>query len=120
MDESRPLLTLAIVVSCLALLVAIVVPNFVHDPETSPKNTCINNLRLIDAAEQQWALENNKTNSDIPTWTDLSGYIGRSGPVILKCPLGGTYTLVPVSNKPTCSVRGHVLQQIIPDPRCSV
>jgi len=37
MDESRPLLTLVIVVSCLALLVAIVVPNFVHDPETSSK-----------------------------------------------------------------------------------
>jgi hypothetical protein len=92
------------------VMAVIALPNFIQEPNTGPKNNCINNLRLLDAAEQQWALENNKTNSEVPTWSDLKGYLGRGGMVvILKCPLGGKYTLVPVTSKPTCSYPGHVL-----------
>ena len=40
-------------------------------------NACINNLRLIDSAKQQWALENRKQATDTPTMDDLRPYIGR-------------------------------------------
>ena len=43
---------------------AIAVPNFVKEPNTSPANACINNLRQIDAAADQFALEHNLTNGD--------------------------------------------------------
>jgi hypothetical protein len=109
MEEPRPILTAAIVFLCCAVLAAIAIPNFVHDPETSPRNACINNLRLLDAAKEQWALEHNKTNSDVPTWADLRSYLGRDGNWVPKCPSGGTYTLGAMTNLPTCSIPGHVL-----------
>jgi hypothetical protein len=81
----------------------------IRNNRESPINTCVNNLRLIDGAEQMWALENNKTNSDMPTWAELQSYLGRAGYPLPKCPSGGTYTLGAISNRPTCSIPGHVL-----------
>jgi hypothetical protein len=72
-------------------------------------NTCINNLRQIDAAKQQWALENDKTADAIPSAQDLLPYL--SNPVFPVCPSGGTYTINAVGVPPTCSVPGHVLPQ---------
>jgi hypothetical protein len=73
-------------------------------------NACINNLRLIDAAKQQWALEYKKQTTDTPTMDDLRPYIGR-GPngELPVCPDGGTYTIGTVGEKPTCSNPAHVL-----------
>ena len=60
------------------------------------RNSCINNLRQIDAAKQQWALEKNKTAEAVPTVQDLLPYLkDRTFPV---CPSGGTYTLNAVGN----------------------
>lgn len=70
-------------------------------------NTCINNLRQIDAAKQQWALEKNKTATDVPTVQDLLPYFPSGAfPV---CPDGGTYSINSAGELPTCSVPGHVL-----------
>jgi len=88
-----------------AMLAAIAIPNFVKARATSQENACINNLRQIDAAKQQWALEKSKTATDIPTKEDLLPYM-RRWPV---CPAGGTYTIGPVGEKPTCSIPGHQL-----------
>ncbi|HXR04468.1 MAG TPA: hypothetical protein VN836_07150 [Verrucomicrobiae bacterium] len=75
--------------------------------EAAQRNTCINNLRQIDAAKQQWALENNKTDVSVPTTLDLLPYLkGGTFPV---CPGGGTYTINAVGLPPTCSIPGHVL-----------
>jgi hypothetical protein len=73
-------------------------------------NACINNLRLIDASKQQWALEFRKQNTDTPTADDLRPYLGR-GPngELPVCPDHGIYTYGTVREKPTCSVPGHVL-----------
>ena len=71
------------------------------------RNQCIANLRLIYAAKQAWALEKNKTDTDVPTEQDLLPYIkGGTFPV---CPSGGAYTIGSVGQVPTCSVPGHVL-----------
>ncbi len=72
-------------------------------------NACINNLRLIDGAKQQWALEKNKTADDIPQPQDLLPYLGRNAQ-FPQCPGGGRYTLNAVSKAPTCSMPGHALQ----------
>jgi hypothetical protein len=69
---------------------------------------CINNLRQLDGAKEQWALELKKTPEDIPADSDLFGpeqYV-KVKPV---CPLNGVYTLKAVKDKPTCSVAGHSL-----------
>jgi predicted RNase H-like nuclease (RuvC/YqgF family) len=73
-------------------------------------NTCINNLRLIDSAKQQWALEYKKGAADIPTWDDLRPYLtGPNNTNMPFCPAAGVYTMGNVSEKPTCSIPGHVL-----------
>jgi len=72
-------------------------------------NTCINNLRLIDAAKQQWALEKNKGPDDVPQPQDLLPYIGRNDNVFPQCPSGGRYTLNAVKLAPTCTIPGHAL-----------
>ncbi len=73
------------------------------------RNACINNLRQIDAAKQQWALENNKTTDAVPTAQDLLPYFRDvTFPV---CPSGGTYTIGAVGELPACSISGHVLPQ---------
>jgi hypothetical protein len=88
-----------------AMLAAIAIPNFVKARTVSQENACINNLRQIDGAKQQWALEKGKQATDVPTWDDLKPYLGR----IPVCPAGGTYTIGPVGEKPTCSIPGHRL-----------
>ena len=81
--------------------------NGVHS--TSPKNACINNLRLIDAAKQQWAIENKKAATDTPTWDELKLYFGRARPGQMLCPSGGIYTIGTVTTVPTCSIAGHAI-----------
>src|SRR3954462_2441383 len=104
------LVEIMIVVAIIGLLAAIAIPNFIKARETARKNTCINNLRLIDGAIQQWALENGKNSTDTVTLTSLTTYLGRGGTGALnrpasgavKCPSGGPYAAPTVNEKPTC------------------
>jgi Domain of unknown function (DUF4190) len=90
-------------------LAAIAVPNFEKARHQSMENACINNLRQIQAAKQEWALEKNKSQGDVPTEFDLTPYLANNKfPV---CPADGNYTIGAVSNLPTCSVPGHVMRQ---------
>jgi flagellar biosynthesis GTPase FlhF len=73
------------------------------------REACIANLKLIDAAKLQWAIEYNKTEDDIPTVQDLLPYF-KNG-VFPTCPAGGTYTINAVGQAPTCSIPGHALPQ---------
>lgn len=84
---------------------AIAIPNFVRARGVSQKNACINNLRLLDSAKQQWALEKGKSASDTPTMEDLKPYLTTK----IKCPAGGEYKIGSVGEKPTCSIPGHEL-----------
>jgi len=105
------LVEIMIVVAIIGLLAAIAIPNFVKARAASQKNACIANLKQIDGAKATWALEQKKNNTDTPVTTDVFGatsYI-RDQPL---CPGGGTYTLMQVDQKPTCSVplaQGHTL-----------
>jgi hypothetical protein len=75
-------------------------------------SACINKLRQIDGAKQQWALEHHAPENAVPTWNDLRPYLGRGTDrfVLPRCPQGGVYTIGAISNAPTCSVKGHVLE----------
>jgi competence protein ComGC len=89
------------------LLLAIAIPNFVKARDTAMENACVNNLRQIDAAKHEWALENHKQESDTPTANDLLPYFATHQ--FPHCRAGGTYTIGPVSDPPTCSVPKHQL-----------
>ena len=88
----------------------IVISKFFPQP-MSQQNACVNNLRQIDAAKNEWALETGKTNSGIiVTESDIKPYIKLDAKGNLpKCPQGGIYTIGKIGQPPTCSVHGDVL-----------
>jgi prepilin-type N-terminal cleavage/methylation domain-containing protein len=101
------LVEIMIVVAIIGLLAAIAIPNFVRARNTAQKNSCINNLRQIDGAKQQWALENKQTDTATAASTDIQVYLKNN--LWPHCPSSGTYTVNAVNTDPTCSTSGHVL-----------
>ncbi len=102
------LVEIMIVVAIIGLLAAIAVPNFVQARTSARRNTCVNNLRLIQAAKDQYAIENNQADTMTPTSADVSAYFKAqqlSGG-LPKEPQSGTYTVAAVNAAPTCSVGG--------------
>jgi prepilin-type N-terminal cleavage/methylation domain-containing protein len=97
------LVEIMIVVAIIGLLAAIAIPNFVRARQTSQTNACINNLRIIDAAKQQWALERGQQTSATPTATDIEPYLGRAGTAMPSEPLNGSYSINALSVVPNCS-----------------
>jgi competence protein ComGC len=101
-------ISIALALVVIPMMAAIAIPNFVKARDTAQKNICINNLRKIDAAKQQWAMDNNKTADATPTVQDLDRYI-PGGMGSLRCPKEGVYTINKVNEPPTCSVPEHQL-----------
>ena len=106
------LVEIMIVVAIIGLLAAIAIPNFVRARTTAQQNACINNLRQIDGAKQQWALETKQNGSATPTDTELRTYLvrGTLGPLPI-CPAGGTaatfascYTINDVATAVDCLI----------------
>ena len=102
------LVEIMIVVAIIGLLAAIAIPNFVKARSKAQQNACIANLKQIDGAVQQWALEFKKTTTDTYTFANITDFL--KGSVIPTCPAGGTYTEgATVGTVPTCTVAGHTL-----------
>ena len=103
-----------IVVAIVGLLAAIAIPNFVRVREQAQVNACINNLRQIDAAKQQWALEFRQPGSMTPQLSDIVDYLVRgTGGRVPVCPasqgntnFAASYTINAVTNPPVCVVAG--------------
>jgi prepilin-type N-terminal cleavage/methylation domain-containing protein len=106
------LVEIMIVVAIIGLLAAIAIPNFVKARATSQANACINNMRKIDDAANQWALEKGqKTGNPVNFPSDLTPYIKlNKNNAIPGCPAGGNYTVANVGNLPsvTCSLGSTV------------
>jgi type II secretory pathway pseudopilin PulG len=101
-----------IVVAIIGLLAAIAIPNFVKARATSQANACINNLRQIDAAANQFAIEQHKATGATLTFpSDLTPYIKLNANSSLPgCPAGGTYSesTVGANGYPKCSLGSTV------------
>ena len=104
------LVEIMIVVAIIGLLAAIAIPNFVKARASSQANACINNLRQIDAAANQFALEAHKVNGATITFpTDLKPYIRlNAAGSIPGCPANGTYTCASVGASPACNLANTV------------
>ena len=74
------------------------------------RNACITNLRQIDAAKNQFALERRKTTGYPVSENDIKPYIKLDARGNLpKCPGGGKYIIGKVGEPPTCSAPDHIL-----------
>jgi prepilin-type N-terminal cleavage/methylation domain-containing protein len=75
------LVEIMIVVAIIALLAAIAVPNFLRARKRSQATRILEDLRIIDSAQDQYAIENNKTTGNSIVWTDLQSYL-KNGSVL--------------------------------------
>jgi prepilin-type N-terminal cleavage/methylation domain-containing protein len=95
------LVEIMIVVLIIGILLAIAVPNFIKARESSRTKACVANLKQIDSAKEQYAMDNKLNDGDaIPAgalWA-AGGYI-KSQP---ECPSNGTYTVAAVGTDPSC------------------
>jgi prepilin-type N-terminal cleavage/methylation domain-containing protein len=106
------LVEIMIVVVIIGMLAAIAIPNMVRSRKSSMTNACINNLREIDGAKQQWALETGKNSTATPSSTEIQPYLGRGDdgnlgkvycPLIMPgTPMAG-YTVNAVGTMPVCN-----------------
>ncbi|MEY2562383.1 MAG: type pilus assembly protein PilA [Verrucomicrobiota bacterium] len=69
------LVEIMIVVAIIALLAAIAVPGFLRARKRSQASRIINDLRLIDSAVDQYAIENNKASGATVNITDWTKYL---------------------------------------------
>ena len=102
------LLEIMIVTSIIGLLATMAIPAFIKARTRSVTTTCINNLRQIDDAKAQWALETHKNAAAVPVDADLFGpglYL-KAKP---KCRGGGQYDLRTVGETTLCDQPGHEL-----------
>lgn len=95
-----------ITVGVIGLLAAIAIPCVLKARATGQQKACINNLRQIDGAIQQWALEMRKSQSANVEETDVTPYLKQGSNT--ACPAGGqnfsdSYTLTTVNDGPVCS-----------------
>ena len=95
---------ITIVTVCLSIgfVVVIVIPNFIRAQYETATNACINNLRQIESAKEQWKIENAKKDVDVATEADIKPYFMNKN--LPKCPAGGTYIIGRVGEDPRCSI----------------
>lgn len=80
---------------------------FKDTPEA--KRRCMNNLRQIDSAKEQYALAYRLGDEAVVTGPQIGEYI-KGGWNAMKCPAGGKYTVNAIGSDPVCSVPGHAMQ----------
>lgn len=103
------LVEIMVVVAIIAIILAIALPNYLTSGTTSKKTACINNLKQIDAAVDQWAIDYNVSTGSLPNSQqeeEIYSYVKGGKP---NCPSGGTYTIYQVGVKPQvrCSLENE-------------
>jgi len=110
-DHPRAGLISVVAVTSLVLLALMVLrPNFASThPRTSKLNGIISNLRILDAAKQQWALEHHRTSAVEVTREDVAAYL--RGPAFegwVQPVAGEKYVLKTLIESPEAKLTGAV------------
>ena len=96
------LVEIMIVVAIIGLLAAIAIPSFVKARNTSQQNACINNLRIVDAGKEQYAMAARLTDGNTINTDSVNEYVkGGTTPI---CPGGGTYAYENIGSQPECTI----------------
>jgi prepilin-type N-terminal cleavage/methylation domain-containing protein len=75
------LVEIMIVVAIIALLAAIAVPGFLRARKRSQASKILNDLRMIDSAVDQYAIETGKKSGDPIAVTDWTNYVKKDSTI---------------------------------------
>ncbi len=100
------LIEVMIVVMITGILISIAVPNFIRARDTSRVKACISNLKKLDGAKEQFAMDTAKGTGDAVVMGDLVPAYIRETPA---CPANGSYTVGAIGTSPDCDAAGHDL-----------
>src|SRR5215470_4360918 len=97
------LVEIMIVVAIIALLAAIAVPGFVRARKRSQASRILNDLRSIDSAVDQYAIENSKVSGSTVAVSDWTNYLKKGTLLYLtgKDLFGNDYGAQTVDSLPT-------------------
>ncbi|MDP8248159.1 MAG: prepilin-type N-terminal cleavage/methylation domain-containing protein [Candidatus Tritonobacter lacicola] len=103
------LVEIMIVVAIIGLLAVLAIPNFIKARAKTLANQCVNNLRLIQSAKDQYSFENAITSTVIPAEADIEVYLKNS--VIPSEPTGSSYSINAINTNAMCNsgLKGHTL-----------
>ena len=97
------LIEIMIVVLIIAILLAIAIPNFLRARETSRAKSCTANLRQIETAKEQWAMDTKAAATAAPTAPNLvPDYMRGTGMPL--CPSSGSYSIGDMNTRPACGI----------------
>ena len=87
------LVEIMIVVAIIALLAAIAVPGFLRARKRSQASRILNDLRMIDSAVDQYAIETNRKTGDVVAVADWTNYVKKNAILFntAKSVLGSDY-----------------------------
>ncbi len=101
------LVEIMIVVLIIGILLAIAIPNFVQARESSRAKACIGNLKQLDSATQQFAMDNKKSSTYTMLPADFTGLAPTYLHTMPLCPEGGNYKPgANVASYPYCDYSG--------------
>lgn len=96
-----------VVLGVVGLLAAIAIPSFVKARSTSIEHACVNNMRQIDSAKEQAAMQYNISEGE-PVPEDKVSEFMKFGLEGTTCPDGGEYEVHPLGQDPECSNHGSL------------
>jgi prepilin-type N-terminal cleavage/methylation domain-containing protein len=100
-----------IVVLVLAMLLEMAIPQFITARHRARQRTCMSNMRQMEVAKEQLAMNKKLQDGDPVDTVDLVPDYIRNAP---SCPSGGTYTLQSIGTSPECSLSAGSFSHIAP------
>ena len=107
-NKGFTLVEIMIVVAIIGLLAAIAVPSFLKARDSARRNACINNMRQIDGAKDQYALEYGGVATTVLFSANVGLYIKDMGKCFCPNNAGTNHTFV----------MSYEIMNLTQDPTC--
>ena len=108
-NDGFTLVEIMLVVAIIGILATLTTPAFVRARQSSRTSVCLNNLRIIDTAKTQFAIEARRQTGDTVDGDELNPYLKSTFADVVE-PTGFDYVVGDIGILPVCTYGGaHIL-----------